>query len=94
VEDYVGWVLGFGTIAPGCRYELHTSSFDEENNTALFFATYIATHTGEGGPVPPTHKTTNAEYVYAIKMNEDGKVASMTKIWNSSWTLRELGWME
>ncbi len=94
VEDYVGWMVGFGTIAPGCSYELHASSFDETNKIALFFATYTATHTGDGGPVPPTNKTTNAEYVYALKMNEEGKVVSMTKIWNASWTLRELGWME
>lgn len=83
VQDYVGWMLGFGTIAPGCSYELHASIFDEKTNTALFFATYTATHTGEGGPVPPTNKTANAHYVYALKMNEEGKVASMTKIWNA-----------
>ena len=94
VEDYVGWMSGFGTLAPGCSYELHASSFDETTKTVLFFATYTATHTGEGGPVPPTHKTTNAHYVYALKMNDEGKVVNMTKIWNAPWTLRELGWME
>ena len=94
VEDYVGWMVGFGTIAPGCSYQLHAASFDEKNSIALFFATFKATHTGDGGPVAPTNKTTNAEYVYALKMNEDGKVIRMTKIWNASWTLRELGWME
>ena len=31
-------------------------------------------------------------YVYVIKMNDAGKVAYVTKIWNSSWALRELGW--
>jgi len=25
-------------------------------------------------------------------MNDAGKVAYVTKIWNSSWALRELGW--
>ena len=30
--------------------------------------------------------------VYVIKMNDAGKVAYVTKIWNSSWALRELGW--
>lgn len=93
VKEYVEWMIGFGNIAPGCSYEIHSSSFDEENSTALFFATFTATHTGEGGPVPPTNKTTNAHYVYALKMNELGKVENMTKIWNAPWTMRELGWM-
>ena len=94
VKDYVDWLTGFGTVtAPGAKYELHASAYDEANKCALFFATYTATHTGEGAPVPPTNKTTNTDYVYAIKMNDEGKVASMTKIWNAPWAMRELGWM-
>ena len=93
LKDYVDWMEGFGTIAPDGNYTLHTSAYDEENKTAIFFATFTGTHTGEGGPVPPTNKTTNSHYVYAIKMNDEGKIESMTKIWNASWALRELGWM-
>lgn len=93
VKDYVDWMTGFGTIAPDGNYELHASAFDEVNNTAIFFATYKATHTGEGGPVPPTNKTTNSHYVYALKMDGNGKIMSMNKIWNAPWALRELGWM-
>ena len=93
VQGYVEWMVGFAVIAPGSKYEIHTSAFDEANKTAIFFATYTATHKGEGGPVPPTNKTTNSHYVYAIKMNDEGKIVSMTKIWNAPWALRELGWM-
>ena len=94
VKAYVDWMTGLGTVtAPGCSYELHTAGFDETKNTAIFFATFTGTHTGEGGPVPPTNKTTDSDYVYALKMNKAGKVAGMTKIWNASWALRELGWM-
>jgi len=94
VKDYVGWMTGLGTItAPGCTYELHTSAYDEANKTAIFYATFTGTHSGEGGPIPPTNKTTNTHYVYVLKMNNEGKIASMTKIWNASWALRELGWM-
>ena len=93
VEAYVGWMAGLGTVTtPGCSYETHVSAYDEDSNTAIFFATFTGTHTGEG-PVPPTNKTTNSDYVYALKMNDAGKVESMTKIWNASWALRELGWM-
>jgi len=49
------------------------------------------THTGEGGPVPPTGKKTETDYVYVMEF-DSGKIKHMTKIWNASWTLKELGW--
>jgi hypothetical protein len=94
VKDYVDWMAGLGNITmPGCSYEIEAAAYDEEKNTALFFATFKGTHSGEGGPVPPTNKTTHSHYVYSLKMDGDGKIASMTKIWNASWALREIGWM-
>jgi len=94
VKDYVNWMAGLGTItAPGCSYAIHASAYDAVNNVALFYATFTGTHTGDGGPVPPTNKTTNSQYAYALTMNAEGKVSSMSKVWNSSWALRELGWM-
>jgi len=93
VKEYVEWMEGLVSIMPGCSYEIKASAYDEDNNTAIFFATFSGTHSGEGGPIPPTNKTTNSDYVYSLKMNAEGKVESMTKIWNSSWALRELGWM-
>jgi hypothetical protein len=92
IAAYADWLYGFGTgPAIGATYTLHASSFDAKHSTALFFATYHASHTGEGGPVPPTGRTTHSHYVYAVKV-EGGKVAAMTKIWNSGFALRELGW--
>ncbi len=92
VEAYCEWSKSFGTVtAPGATYELHASSYDEATRTALFFATYHAKHTGEGGPVPPTSKATQTHYVYSLTMDDSGKVASMIKIWNASWAMRELG---
>ena len=94
VEAYSEWMAGFSTITtPGATYDLHSSSFDEETRTAVFFATYHGTHSGDGGPVPPTGKETHSHYVYAITMNSDDKVESMVKIWNAPWAMRELGWM-
>jgi hypothetical protein len=93
VKDYCEWMAGFGnTTVPGCSYDLHTSSYDEDTGTAVFFATFHGKHTGEGGPVPPTQKETASHYVYALTMNADGKVAKMVKIWNAPWAMRELGW--
>jgi hypothetical protein len=71
---------------------MHSSSYDEDSRTAINYATSHATHTGEGGPVPPTGKTTNSHYVYALTMDKNDKIGKMTKIWNASWALRELGW--
>ena len=93
IEAYCDWMAGFGTIAPGAHYDLHTAAFDEKTSTAVFVATIHATHTGEGGPVPPTNKQTHSDYVYTLHMNDEGKVDRMTKIWNATWALKELGWM-
>ena len=74
------------------RHMVHTSSYDEARRTATFFATYHAVHSGDGGPVPPTHKQTHSHYVYALTMSANGKVEHMVKIWNAGWAMRELGW--
>jgi hypothetical protein len=94
VEAYCEWMAAFATItAPGASYDLHTSSYDEKTRTAVFFATYHAQHTGEGGPVPPTHKETHSHYVYLLTMNADNKVERMVKVWNAPWAMKELGWL-
>ena len=87
-------MAAFATIsAPGAPHDLHTASYEEATRTAIFFATYHAKHTGEGGPVPPTHKETRSHYVYVLTMNEDDKVVNMVKIWNAPWAMKELGWI-
>jgi len=93
VEAYCDWmaVVGKGPLE-GCSYKLHSSSYDEANRTATFVATFTASHVGEGGPVPPTRKETNTDYVYSLTMNDQGKVEKMRKVWNAGWALRELGW--
>lgn len=93
IEAYAEWMMAFGTItAPGASYELHSACWDESTRQAVFFATYHATHTGEGGPVPPTGRDTHSHYVYIVKMDADDKVSGMTKVWNAPWAMRELGW--
>jgi len=95
VEGYCDWMKAFGTItAAGATYDLHSQSYDETTRTAVFFATYNATHVGEGGPIPPTGLTTHSHYVYILSMGNDDKVAGMKKIWNAPWAMRELGWSD
>lgn len=93
VVGYCDWMKanGEGPLV-GCRYEINASCYDESSSTALIFATFYATHTGEGGPVPPTGKSTASHYVFAITVDEDEKVSQVVKVWNTNWSMAELGW--
>ena len=93
IEGYCDWMKAFGTVtAAGATYELHASAWDDSTRTALFFATYNATHVGDGGPVPPTGHSTNSHYVYVLTMDDADRVAAFTKVWNAPWAMRDLGW--
>jgi hypothetical protein len=46
---------------------------------------------GQGGPCPPTGKSTTTDYVYVMDFAGD-KIRHMTKIWNAGWAMKELGW--
>lgn len=93
VEAYCEWMKGIGGPMPDARYELHSAAWDEGTRTALYFATFIGTHTVQAGPpIPPTNKQARSHYVYALTMNAAGKVEKMTKIWNSGWAMNQLGW--
>ena len=94
LDAYCDWMHAFGTItAMGSSYTLHFQAWDEEQRTGLFYATFHGTHVGAGGPVEPTGKSTDSDYVYAITLNDDDKVVHMTKIWNAPWAMAELGWV-
>ena len=90
VKEYVDWCEGFGKICPGATFTVRFKTFDEATSTAIFICTYHATHTGEGGPVDkPTNKSTDSDYVYMLKFNNEDKVESMHKTWNDSELLGE-----
>ncbi|USH05337.1 hypothetical protein K6Q96_19195 [Grimontia kaedaensis] len=95
LEDYTHWMQGItnGPMA-GSHYELTTSAFDHEKNTAIFFGTFFGIHSGEGGPVAATGKKCASHYVYVMQLSDEGKVTHMTKIWNDGWALKELGWTD
>jgi hypothetical protein len=52
---------------------------------------FTGTHTGSGGPVPPTGRRVSSDYVYVMEF-DGGKISHMTKIWNAGWAMKELGW--
>ncbi|WIM09178.1 ester cyclase [Enhydrobacter sp.] len=91
LQQYADWMKGLMKMMPDGRYELRSFATDAERGNVTAYAVFSATHTGEGGP-PPTGKSTRSDYVYSMEFDGNGKIRHMTKIWNSGWALRELGW--
>ena len=82
---------GLLTFVPDGNYELKSFATDTERASVCAYAVFHGTHTGEGGPLPPTGKSTATDYVYVMTFEGD-KIDHMTKIWNAGWAMRELGW--
>ncbi|MGD9615694.1 MAG: ester cyclase [Alphaproteobacteria bacterium] len=91
LQGYTDWMKGLLGLMPDGRYTVKSFATDSERNTVCAYGVFSATHTGEGGPLPPTGKSTNTDYVYVMQFEGD-RIRHMTKIWNSGWALRELGW--
>ena len=91
LQGYTEWMKGLLGFMPDGRGTVKSFATDSERNNVCAYGVFSATHTGEGGPLPPTGKSTNTDYVYVMQFEGD-KILHMTKIWNSGWALRELGW--
>ena len=92
LEAYTEWMAGLFTPMPDARYEVMAFSRDPDTDRVTAVGVFHATHTGDGGPVPPTGKSLTADYVYVMDF-DDGRIAHMTKIWNDGYSLRQVGWM-
>jgi ketosteroid isomerase-like protein len=64
---------------------------DEKRNNVTAYGVFRGTNTGPG-PVPPTGKRIEADYVYVMSFDGD-RIRHMTKIWNDAHSLKQLGWM-
>jgi ketosteroid isomerase-like protein len=91
LAQYTDWMKGILTVLPDARYELKSFATDAARNNVTAYAVFHATHTGPGGPVPPTGRRTSTDYVYVMQF-EGGKIVHLTKIWHSGLALKELGW--
>ncbi|MDH3207792.1 MAG: ester cyclase [Gemmatimonadota bacterium] len=91
LEGYTEWMKGLFGPCPDGSYELKSFSVDEGRGNVSAFAVFNGTHTGEGGPVPPTGKRVSADYVYVMDFDGE-KIRHMTKIWNDGHSLAQLGW--
>lgn len=91
LEEYTEWMKNLLTPIPDGHYELRFFGADEERQCVAAYGIFHGTQTGPGGPVEPTGKTIAADYVYAMQFEGD-LIRHMTKIWNDSISLQQLGW--
>ena len=91
LQQYADWMKGLLTFIPDGRYELKSLATDDERKNVSACAVFLGTHTGQGGPCPPTGKNVTTDYVYVMQFEGD-KIRHMTKIWNAGWAMKELGW--
>ena len=92
LEQYTDWMTGLLTTLPNSSYEVRSFAVDEQRNNVAAYGVFRGTHTGAGGPVPPTGKRVEADYVYVMQFDGD-RISHLTKIWNDGVSLRQLGWM-
>jgi len=91
LEAYTEWMKGLLGFMPDGRYEVKSFATDEDRKNVAAYGVFTATHTGDGGPLPPTGKRTTTDYVYVMQFQGD-RISHMTKIWNAGWAMRDLGW--
>ena len=91
LQAYTDWMKGLFTPLPDARYELRSFAVDDARKNVAAYAVFRGTHTGQGGPVPPTGKQVEADYVYVMDF-DGGRIRQLTKIWNDGISLKQIGW--
>jgi len=92
LQAYTEWMKGFFTPVPDGQYELRSCAADDDQDCVVGYGVFRGTHTGQGGPLPPTGKQVVSDYVYVMEFDGD-RIRHMTKIWNDSFAMKQLGWM-
>jgi len=93
LEQYTQWMKDLYTFMPDAGYDLRSFGTDKERRCVCAYAVFSATHTGEGGPCPPTGKSTSTDYVYVMEFDRDDKIRHVTKIWHAGLAMKDLGWV-
>jgi predicted ester cyclase len=91
LRAYTEWMKGLLIPVPDGSYELRSFAVDDERNNVIAYAVFRGTHSADGGPVPPTNRRVEADYVYVMQFDGD-RIRHMTKIWNDVFSLKQLGW--
>ena len=56
LAEYTNWMQGMFTLIPDGSYRIKSFATDSARNNVAAYGIFSGTHTGEGGPVPPTGK--------------------------------------
>ena len=91
LQAYAEWMKGLLVYIPNGKYEVKSFAVDQGRSNVCAYGVFSGTHSGPGGPMPPTGKTTHTDYVYVMDFVH-GQIGHMTKIWNAPWAMKELGW--
>jgi len=91
-KQYTDWMKGLLTFIPDGRYDLKSFATDEGRQSVCAYGVFSGTHTGHGGPCPPTGKSAKTDYVYVMDFDGD-KIRHMTKIWHAGLAMKQLGWV-
>jgi predicted ester cyclase len=91
LAQYTDWMKGITAVLPDAHYEIKSFATDASRNNVAAYAVFHGTHTGPGGPVPPTGRKTSTDYVYVMQFDGD-KISHLTKVWHSGMAMKELGW--
>jgi predicted ester cyclase len=91
LDQYTEWMKGLMSVMPDGRYELKSFATDELRQNVAAYGVFRGTHTGAGGPVPPTGRSASSDYVYVMQFTGD-RISHMTKIWNAGMAMQALGW--
>ena len=92
LQQYSEWMKGLLVILPDGAYAVKSFAVDDEQKNVCAYGVFSGTHTGQGGPCPPTGKRLKgSDYVYVMEFDGD-KIRHMTKIWHAGLAMKELGW--
>ena len=60
LQQYTDWMKGLMSILPDGKYEVKSFAMDDERKNVCAYGVFSGTHTGQGGPCPPTGKNVRA----------------------------------
>jgi predicted ester cyclase len=92
LQHYTDWMKALLEFVPDGQYELKAFGTDEKRQSVCAYGVFSGTHSGPGGPCPPTGKRVKTDYVYVIEFDGE-KIRHMTKIWLAGLAMKELGWI-
>lgn len=91
LEAYTAWMKGLTATLPDATYEVRSFAADRKRGNVIAYGVFRGTHTAEGGPVSPTGKSVEADYVYVMEF-EGERIRHLVKIWNDAHSMKQLGW--